>query len=114
MKHFILILLMIILASAAFKPDPVQAQSNPSCSFQPDGSIVCTIGGGGGDENEGGNGNGGDDNGSVCTPGEHLGYLVISYDAQTSTCEALSVLIDNCTGQVLEPNADDSEEISCS
>ena len=115
MKRSVLFLLVIITVLAVFRPDSVQAQSNPSCSFQPDGSIVCEVGGEGGGGNEGGNGNNSNNNnGGACTPGEHQGYLVISYDSATSICEALAVLIDNCTGQVLEPNADDTEEISCS
>src|SRR5574338_1232406 len=116
MKRSILILLMIVMTLAVFNTNSVQAQSNPSCSFQPDGSIVCTVGGEGGGGNEGGNGNNGNNNntGGACTPGQHLGYLVISYDPETSTCEALLSMIDNCTGQVIEPNADDVDEIPCS
>ena len=75
-----------------FQPNAVQAQSAPSCSFQPDGSIVCITGGGnngGGDE---GGGNGGRVE-RVCTPGEHLVYHVTEYDAATSTG---SVFSDHC------------------
>ncbi len=40
MKRAILLLLLIALLS--IQPSSVQAQSAPSCSFQPDGSIICT------------------------------------------------------------------------
>ena len=117
MKRFILILFITITASGLVRPATVQAQGAPSCSFQPDGSIICTTGGEGGEGGEGSegeNGNNGNEPGGVCTPGEHVGYLVISYDEAASTCEALAVLIDNCTGQVLEPAADEPDQISCS
>ena len=117
MKRLIFILLINITALVSFNPAPVQAQGAPSCSFQPDGSIICTTGGEGGEGGEGSegeNGNNGNEPGGVCTPGEHLGYLVISYDEAASMCEALAVLIDNCSGQVLEPAADEPDQISCS
>ena len=37
-------LLLLALSQTA----PVQAQSIPVCHFEPDGSLVCTLGGGGG------------------------------------------------------------------
>ena len=48
-------LLLILIALLLFQPNAVQAQSAPSCSYQPDGSIFCTTGGG--------NDDGGDDGG---------------------------------------------------
>ena len=51
-------LLLILTALLLFQPATVQAQSSPSCSFQPDGSIICTVGEG----NDGGGGDGGGDN----------------------------------------------------
>jgi len=115
MKHFIPILLIIAAASALTSPIPVQAQSNPSCSFQADGSIVCTVGGEDNDGdggNEGGNGN--NETGGLCTPGQHKGYLVMSYDADAGMCEALAMWVDNCTGEMIDPAADDSDQIPCS
>lgn len=47
MKRASLLLLWLILIS--IQPSTVLAQSAPSCSFQPDGSISCTVGGGGGE-----------------------------------------------------------------
>ena len=111
MKRALLFLLLIALLS--IQSSSVLAQSAPSCSFQPDGSIICTTGGGddGGDGDDGpGNDN---DTGGACTPGEHLGYLILSYDASTGICEAYPVWLDNCTGQVIEGAADDTQEMSC-
>ena len=111
MKRASLFLLLIILIST--QSSSALAQSAPSCAFQPDGSIICTTGGGneGGSEESGGGNN--NNNGGACTPGEHLGYLILSYDASTSTCEAFAVWLDNCTGQMLEPAADDTQEMTC-
>ena len=75
-------LLLILTALLLFQPNAVQAQSAPSCSFQPDGSIFCTTGGGNDDGGDDGGDNG---DGGVCTPGEHLVYQVTEYDAATST-----------------------------
>lgn len=91
---FILLVLSLLLSQASF----VHAQSSPSCTFQPDGSIRCATGG----RNQGG-GNSGGENGSggACTPGSHLAFQVIQYDASTSTCTAFPIRVDNCTGQVI-------------
>src|SRR5258706_8540723 len=93
--------LFILTAVLLFQWKTVQAQSAPSCSFQLDGSIICTTGGG----NDGGgdNGDGGNDNSSdnVCTPGSHLAFRVLEYDASTSTCRAYPIRVDNCTGEVI-------------
>ena len=69
--------LILLLVSMFIQPARVRAQSSPpSCSFQPDGSIICTIGGGddGGGEDDGGGG-------STCVPGEHMVYVVTAFDA---------------------------------
>lgn len=96
MKRAILFLLLLALLS--LQPSSVQAQSAPSCSFQPDGSIICTTGGG----NEGGGGNnGGGNNGGACTPGNHLAFKVLDYDASTSTCKVFPIRVDNCTGEII-------------
>jgi hypothetical protein len=86
---------------------PALAQSGPSCSFQPDGSIICTMGGGG---DGGGDGDG---DGGSCTPGDHLVYLVTSYDAEAGTCDALPVWVDNCSGQIIESGGDAVEDMPC-
>ena len=100
MKRAILFLLLIVLLS--IQPSSVLAQSAPSCSFQPDGSIICTTGGGneggGGGEGSGGKNNGG---GGVCTPGNHLAFKVLEYDASTSTCKVFPIRVDNCTGEII-------------
>ena len=79
--------------------------------MNPDGSITCTIGGGGGGN---GNGNGNGDNTNACTPGEHLGVVVIDYDAPAGMCQVLDAWLDNCTGQMTEPAADALKEVPCS
>lgn len=98
MKRASLFLLLIALLSA--QPLSVLAQSAPSCSFQPDGSIICTTGGGneGGGEGGGGNNNNG---GGTCTPGNHLAFQVVEYYAENSTCKVFPIRVDNCTGQVI-------------
>ncbi len=97
MKRAILFLLLIVLLS--IQPSSVQAQSAPSCSFQPDGSIICTTGGG--NDGGGGNNGGGNNNGGACTPGNHLAFKVLDYDASTSTCKVFPIHVDNCTGEII-------------
>src|SRR5512140_3497501 len=104
-KNFILVLLITALLTLPGRTS-VEAQSSPSCSFQPDGSIVCVVSGGG-------NGNGGSDGGggqsnngnagttNACTPGQHLSYQINSYDPSTGNCSVSPITVDNCTGQIL-------------
>jgi hypothetical protein len=68
--------------------------------MNPDGSITCTTGGGGG-----GNGNGsgnGNNNTNACSPGTHMDWQIVAYDAGSSTCSAFPIRVDNCTGQILQ------------
>jgi hypothetical protein len=100
MKRAVLLLLLIILLSSQ---SSVLAQSAPSCSFQADGSILCTTGGG----NEGGGEEGGGENhnnggGNACVPGQHMTYQVFSYDPVSMTCAVSPVMVENCTGIPLE------------
>jgi len=74
------ILFLVLLTLVVLPLHPAQAQSTPSCTFEPDGSISCKISDGGDD------GGGGDD--GTCTPGKHLDYLVLSYDDQNGTGQA--------------------------
>ncbi len=100
MKRVILFLLLIVLIS--IQPSAVLAQSAPSCSFQPDGSIICTTGGGGGNNGGGNNGGGSNNNnGGSCTPGNHLAFQVVEFYEETSTCKVFPIRVDNCTGQVI-------------
>ena len=100
MKRASLFLLLIVLISV--QPLSVLAQSAPSCSFQPDGSIICTTGGGneGGGEEGGGNNNN-NNGGGACTPGNHLAFQVVEYYSESSSCKVFPIRVDNCTGQVL-------------
>lgn len=92
------LLLLFILIS--IRSTSVLAQSAPSCSFQPDGSIVCTTGGGnGGGEEDGGNED--NDNGGACVPGNHMAFRVLEYDAGTGLCRVYPIRVDNCTGQIV-------------
>jgi hypothetical protein len=109
MKQTLLILLALLVFLPGFN---VRAQGAPSCTFEPDGSITCTTGGGGEGGEGGGEGEEGGEGGE-CTPGQHLGYEVLSYDAEAGICTALLVWQDNCTGQMLEPAADQEDEIPC-
>jgi hypothetical protein len=99
MKRVSLFFLLIVLIS--IQPSQVLAQSAPSCSFQPDGSIICTTGGGGGNEGGGNNGGGNNNGGGACTPGSHLAFKVLEYDASTSTCKVFPIRVDNCTGEII-------------
>jgi hypothetical protein len=101
-------ILLILVTGLSFQS---ARADGPSCNFEPDGSITCTTGGGGGG-GEGGSGGGGGEDGE-CTPGQHLGYEVLSYDADAGICTALLVWQDNCTGEMIEPAADQEEEIPC-
>ena len=105
MKRSSVFLLLLILIT--MQPATVLAQSAPSCSFQPDGSIICTTGGGnsgnGGEGEENGNGNqDGNNNGgnTACTPGQHMAYRVTEYDSASSTCTAFPIQVDNCSGLI--------------
>jgi hypothetical protein len=100
-------LVLLLLAILVIYPSNILAQSTPSCSFQPDGSIACTVSGAGeGGEDSGeeeGEGNGNEDpSETVCVPGEHMTYQIFSYDPASSTCMVSPVMIDNCTGIPLE------------
>lgn len=104
--------LSLLLILISIQPSTVLAQSTPSCSYQPDGSIICTTG----DGDDGGGDGGGEENnddGSACTPGDHLAYLVIEYNAEEGTCRATPVWIDNCTGQILETAGDTVDDLPC-
>jgi hypothetical protein len=99
MKRASLFLLLLVLISV--QPSQVLAQSAPSCSFQPDGSIICTTGGGGGNDGGGNDGGGNNNSGGACTPGSHLAFKVLEYDASTSTCKVFPIRVDNCTGEII-------------
>jgi len=103
MKHTILLFSLLVLIS--IQSSSGLAQSAPSCSYQPDGSIVCTVGGGGNgggdEESEEGNGNERPTE-TACVPGQHMTYPVFSYDPAASTCMVSPVMVDNCTGIPLE------------
>lgn len=111
MKQVLSFILLVLTILAEF--NPVHAQSAPSCVMNPDGSITCTTGGGG-SNNNGNNGGGENNNSNACTPGEHLGVIVVSYDASAGICEVMNAWVDNCTGQMTEPAADDTAEVPCS
>ncbi len=100
-------LLLILLVLISIQSSKVLAQSAPSCSYQPDGSIICTTGGGndggggegGGEGNGNGNSNGGE---AACTPGNHMAFHVLDFDASTNTCKVHPIRVDNCTERSLE------------
>lgn len=95
-------LFVLLMALISVQPLSVLAQSAPSCSFQPDGSIICTTGGGndggGGEEGAGNNNN----SGGFCIPGNHMTYRVSAFDQANGTCTAFPIRVDNCTGTVLQ------------
>ena len=99
--------LLILVTGLSFQS--VQADGTPTCYFDPDGSLTCTIGGGGGDDEGGGGG----DEGGECVPGDHLEYQLISYDAGAGTCRLSPVWVDNCTGQILETAGDAMDDVPC-
>lgn len=103
MRRTLLSLTFLLAVLGMLPIQTVQAQSSPSCSFQPDGSIVCVVSGGGGgnDDGGGGNGNNNSEPGSACIPGQHQEYQISTYDASTGMCKVFPVNVDNCTGQVL-------------
>lgn len=94
-----------------FEPNNVHAQSGPTCSFQPDGTIICTVGGGDIDDDD--EDNNGNDDGGVCVPGEHLAYMVLAYNAAAGTCFMLPVSVDNCTGVVLQAAGEAISDVPC-
>ena len=108
MKRILFTSLLLVLFAGI--PSLFVRADGPSCNFESDGSITCTVdggGGGGGGEETGGRNNG------ECTPGQHIGYEVLDYSADAGICTALLVWQDNCTGQMIEPAADEEDEIPC-
>jgi hypothetical protein len=98
-----------------------------------DGHVECQLSGnnpGGSNGEDGGGGGGGnpgspgdidDDNtnendsgDAVCTPGTHESDVIISYDPSAGMCEVLPSIVDNCTGEMVEPNADSTDLVECS
>jgi len=99
------IFLLLLLLTISF--NTVQAQSDPpTCTFQPDGSILCTYGGNepGGNEGSGA---------GTCVPGDHMVYVVTSYDPAAGTCSAYPAIVDNCTGQIIEAAGDSVDDMPC-
>jgi len=95
-------LLLLLFALISIQPSPALAQSAPACSFQPDGSIICTTGDGGGNSGEGNEGGEEENTGGVCTPGNHMTYRVTAYDEASNTCTAFPIRVDNCTGTIIQ------------
>ncbi|MBK8417434.1 hypothetical protein [Candidatus Villigracilis saccharophilus] len=110
MKNYFMIILLGLLPFFA-RPNFVQAQSAPTCTFQPDGSIICTIGGNddGGDEP----GDGNEEGGGACVPGQHMVYQVTAYDPAAGICSAFPAWVDNCTGQIVESGGDMVDDLPC-
>ncbi|MCC6986398.1 MAG: hypothetical protein IT309_08215 [Anaerolineales bacterium] len=106
-------LVLLLLALLAIQPSSVLAQSAPSCSFQPDGSILCTTGGGNGNGGEEGGAGNNNDGGNACTPGSHMEFRVLAYDASTNNCRVIPVQVDNCTGTIIDVT-EQIGDMSCS
>src|ERR1700690_588614 len=105
--------LFVLLAALLFlQSHPVQADSSPSCTFQPDGSIECSTGGGG-STGGGDGGEGGNTGGSTCDPTTvHYGYQLISFDPATNTCTILAGYF-TCSGEMTE-GGEETEGVPCS
>lgn len=106
MKRF----LFLLTLSALLPVLAVHAQGTPICHYEENGTLVCTLGGGSG----GGGGGGGSAGGGSCTPGEHLAYRITGYNPATQTCSALPVIVDNCTGQIIDSAGDAVDDLPCS
>jgi hypothetical protein len=111
MKRAVLVLFILITILAVFQPTSVLAQSTPSCSFEADGSIVCTVGGG---ENGGGEGDPGTGGGTeTCNPNEvHYGYQLLSHDISNNTCDVIGGFF-TCDGVMVE-GGETLEDVPCS
>lgn len=101
-RTLFLFFLLVLVTGLPFQTAHADA---PSCHFEADGSITCVTGGGGGGGGNG-NGGGGGNEGGECTPGDHLEYQVLDYDADAGTCRMSPIWVDNCTGQILETAGD--------
>jgi len=99
-RALFLFFLLVLVTGLTFQ---TAHADGPSCHFEADGSITCVTGGGGGGN---GNGGGGGNEGGECTPGDHLEYQALSYDADSGTCRMSPIWVDNCTGQILETAGD--------
>ena len=96
-------LLFILFTLLFFQPHRAQAQSSPDCSFEADGSIVCTTGGGGG--------GGGDDDGNnpnstptPCVPGathKETIYRPEPIRLGEGQCSIWEVEALDCTGEIV-------------
>lgn len=111
MKRAIPVLFILITILTFFQPDSAQAQSTPSCSFEGDGSIVCTVGG---DEGEGGEEDSGMGGGTeTCNPNEvHYGYQLLSFDPSNNTCDVMGAFF-TCDGILVE-GGEIMEDVPCS
>jgi hypothetical protein len=108
MKKSLAILFWLVILPASV----VHAQGTPLCHYEDNGTLVCTLGGGSGGGGGGGGGNGG--SGGGCTPGEHLAYQITGYHPSTQTCSAMPIIVDNCTGQIIDSGGDPVDDVPCS
>jgi hypothetical protein len=49
---------------------------------------------------------------SVCTPGSHLGFIVLEFNGE-GVCTGVPVYIDNCTGEMLAYASEEPGEFAC-
>jgi hypothetical protein len=100
-------LLLLVIATLAW-PSLKARAAGPSCTFNDDGSITCTVEDDGGEGGEGGEGGDPTIPPFTCTPGETMRakHYVPNGDG---TCSSVSVLVDQCTGGILDILADDFE-----
>ncbi len=101
MKHNLLFVFLIGLT--LIQSHTVRAQSAPSCSFQDDGSIVCTTGGGGGGGDDGDDDGDQDPDPVACTPGAIHQETI--YRPEPSLGEGQCSIWENrvvdCTGEIV-------------
>jgi len=101
-KITLLFLFVLLITTVVL---PVEAQSNPNCVFNPDGTITCTVSGGNDDGN--GNGNGNEElplpDPISCAPSEvRTAHLQVYEPEAGGTCTMIATIIDQCSGEVME------------
>ena len=102
------LMVLLLLVCMLVWPLAIARAAAPHCSFNADGSITCSTGGAG-------NGDGGSNptpGPASCTPGAAMWFQRFMPE-KTGDCTMYTVLVDECTGQVLDINEQVEAGVPC-